>query len=232
MTGVQTCALPISKAAFKSGDFGKIQTLAKRYDESFAEIETSDEENEKASDNGSKKDDKGKGITPIQNPWGGYEYFVPGTRFRHKMSLGGVTETEAALAVGALYAFSRNPRQGGHWRSGLGWVEFNYDAILLTPDPLARHERAGTLRIRCPLTNAEDAFGDEDLAPAFSATGRVRDLLDRYLEMRAAGFPNIDFEAGADEDRKAIKVRGKKGGSRGSGKKTGNGKTENKGGEQ
>ena len=66
------------------------------------------------------------------------------------MSLHGVTETEAALAVGALYAFSRNPRLGGHWRAGLGWVESNYDAVLLSPDPLRRQERAGTLRIRCP----------------------------------------------------------------------------------
>lgn len=151
------------------------------------------------------EEDVGKGITNIQNPWGGYEYFIPDTVFSHQITLYGVTRTEAALAVGALYAFSKSPRLGGHLHHGLGCVDLDYRAVTVSSDPLVGGVLSGELHIRSNIS----AFEDESVAllPAFEATGELRALLDHYLELRESGFPGMDFGAGGEDDREAVSIR-------------------------
>lgn len=184
----------MAKEALKSGDYSSTDS---RFEEIVSGKGTEDEDTDAAD----------KGLINIQNPYGGYEYFVPGTVFRHQIMLPGVTETEAALAVGALYAFARNPRVGGHQRDGLGWLDFDYQAMLISADPLQRQELAGKISVRAPVgfdDQTDGGLAEDLLAPRFTAEGQMKQLLDRYLELRSAGFPGMDFEAGAEEERETI----------------------------
>ncbi len=146
-----------------------------------------------------------KGLINIQNPYGGYEFFLPGTAFRHQIALAGMTPVEMAFSIGALWAFARRPRLGGHWRDNLGWIDVTYTAVRLSDDPLIRGTNAGTVTIRSRTQADGEDVGITE--PAFEVTGELKEFLDHYLRLREAGFPDMDFEAGADGDRASIKKR-------------------------
>lgn len=142
-----------------------------------------------------------KTFTSILNPYGGYEYFVPGTQFRHRMSLVGLTRDEAAMAIGALYAFSRHPVIGGHRRSGMGHVSMSYRVMTFDEDPRAVPKADGDLNI----TSRTDLRGEDGLRPAFASTSPlVNDLLEHFLALGKAGFPGMDFNAGVRAEFKGL----------------------------
>ena len=155
------------------------------------------------------KADKEGTFISIQNPFGGFEYFIPGTKFAHRIMFSGVTEAEAILGVGMFYAFAKQPRLGGHWRSGMGWTDMSYRAYRVSEDPLIGREFVGEIKVRSFLDNDD---GGEDGLPAIEATGVMKDLLGKYVRLRSQGFPDMDFAAGAEKDRASvIKSQGRKG---------------------
>lgn len=146
-------------------------------------------------------------FTSIMNPYGGYEYFVPGTQFRHRMSLMGLTRDEAAMVIGALYAFSRHPVIGGHRRSGMGHVSMSYRVMTFDEDPRAVPQADGDLNI----TSRTDLRGEDGSRPAFESTSPlVNDLLEHFLTLAKAGFPGMDFNAGVRAEFQGLKNQAKK----------------------
>lgn len=157
-------------------------------------VDTLDGEDEDAK---SKIDDKG--FVSIVNPYGGFEYFVPSTKFKHKITLMGATRNEAAMLVGALYAFARRPVLGGHLKNGMGHVSCAYRVITFDDDPLAVPTADGDLYI------ASRADLSDGLRPAFASTSPlVNDLLKHFQDLCAAGFPGFDFNVGVASEQAGL----------------------------
>ena len=149
--------------------------------------------------------DDDKKFTSIINPYGGYEYFVPGTRFQHRISLIGLTRDEAAMAIGALYAFSRRPVIGGHLRNGLGHVSLSYRVMTFDDDPCTIPQADGDLNITSRTDLRDEENGPR---PAFASTSPVvNDLLEHFLALAKAGFPGMNFNAGVNAEFKGLESR-------------------------
>lgn len=140
---------------------------------------------------------KEKKFTSIVNPYGGYEYFVPETKFSHRIVLMGLTRDEAAMAVGALYGFARRPVLGGHLKNGMGHVSMAYRVTTFDDDPLSVPQVDGDLRI----TSRAEKIGQDGPRPAFETTSPlIKDLLAHFLALAADGFPGMDFNAGVESE--------------------------------
>ncbi|EGQ64141.1 hypothetical protein GGI1_23726 [Acidithiobacillus sp. GGI-221] len=144
-----------------------------------------------------KTEDTGK-LTNIQNGFGGFEYLPNETRFAHRFTVSG-TEAEILMLMGSFNGFARQPRLGGHWRNNLGWVDMRYTAYIREDDPRELPREVGTMTIRSQLSALELD------APAIETTGTVDTWMKDYLAVRAAGFPNIDINAGVEDEERIIR---------------------------
>ena len=187
--------------ALKSGDLRNSPIFDKAYaslngeeavDSSVVEDEGDDEGEDKDAQH--RAEDK-KRFTSIVNPYGGFEYFIPGTKFHHKITLLGLTRDEAAMAVGALYAFARRPVLGGHLKNGMGHVSCSYRVTTFDDDPLAIPVADGDVTIASRTDHPDNP------RPAFASTSPlVNDLLKRFLDLCANGFEGYDFNVGVSSE--------------------------------
>lgn len=149
--------------------------------------------------------EKTKGLISIQQGYGGFEYFVPGSTFSHAITAKYITEIEFDLLMGIFYAFAKNPCTGAHRRSGMGWLNMEYKVHRQSSDPFSPPEYLGTITVN---TNVNPLVGDMDdtpKKPALVITGNVlQEAMARYLSLRANGFQGMDFSVGAEEERKTL----------------------------
>lgn len=138
---------------------------------------------------------KKKKLTNIQNGYGGFEYLPNETRFTHRFTVTG-TEAEILMLMASFNGFARNPRLGGHWRHNLGWVDMRYVVYLLDDDPRLAPREVGGLTINSHMESLD--------GPALATTGMVSEWMDAYLALRRSGFPDMDINAGVEDEMAVI----------------------------
>jgi hypothetical protein len=154
-------------------------------------------------ENGTEEEDvaaeKGK-LTNIQNGFGGFEYLPNETCFSHRFTVSG-TEAEIMMLMASFNGFANKPRLGGHWRNNLGWVDMDYTVYMRDDDPRLRLREVGKLKIYSHL-------GADNLnVPAIETTDQVKKWMEAYLDLRQAGFPGIDINAGVEGEEATIRAR-------------------------
>lgn len=194
------------KEWFKSGNDGLTDELRDEWKANQSgNVDGGDAGDEAESADADTDAEKTKGLISIQQGYGGFEYFVPGSTFSHAITAKCITETEFDLLMGIFYAFAQNPCTGAHSRSAMGWLNMEYKVHRQSSDPFSPPECLGTITVN---SNVDPLVGDMDDAPkkpALVITGIVlQEAMARYLSLRANGFQGMDFCVGAEEERKTL----------------------------
>lgn len=129
------------------------------------------------------KNEKSGSEESIQMPLPGYEAFVPGTQFKHKMVLSNVNEIEIGLVFDTLLRFSEKPYLGGHFKNGCGEVSAEWDI---------KYRKPGTFKPEV-LGRVKVSYAEFELAD-FTETKDLEVIFTKWLEAKkdisAAG---LDF---------------------------------------